>query len=253
MCDAQPHPSPRVPDPVPIGAYLRGHEFNEPRRPEATGGWGSQVDEDLAADNDTARREGRPVRRPVLTEPGRGSDGTGGKDRARSASCMESPSPAERPSALIHSSAPSLSPTALTRLLLAPARPPRVIWAILGVAAIAVGIAGFLHGRLFHQGYSQVTVIGPLFLLNELSSGVMIALLLLRRPWLFALGALGISVGAVISIVISHTTSLFGFAEHRYSTAATTIVVAECAAAALVLIALALAARLGLGTEEPGR
>jgi hypothetical protein len=157
------------------------------------------------------------------------------------------------PSALIHSSAPSLSPTALTRLLLAPARPPRVIWAILGLAAIAVGIAGFLHGRLFHQGYSQVTVIGPLFLLNELSSGVMIALLLLRRPWLFALGALGISVGAVISIVISHTTSLFGFAEHRYSTAATTIVVAECAAALLVVIALALAARLGLGTEEPGR
>jgi hypothetical protein len=154
---------------------------------------------------------------------------------------------------LIRSSAPLASPAALVRLLLAPARPARVIWAILGLAAIAVGVAGFLHGRLFHEGYSQVTVIGPLFLLNELSSGVVIALLLLRRPWLFALGALGISVGAVISIVISHTTSLFGFAEHRYSTAAATIVVAECVASVLVVIALGLAARLGLGIEEARR
>ncbi len=153
---------------------------------------------------------------------------------------------------LIHSSAPSLSPVALTRLLLAPARPARAIRVILGLAAVAVGVAGFLHGRLFHEGYSEVTVIGPLFLLNEISSGVVIALLLLRRPWLFALSALGISVGAVISIVISHTTSLFGFAEHAYSTAAATIVVAECVAAVLVLVALGLAARLGLGIEEPG-
>ncbi|HEY3771738.1 MAG TPA: hypothetical protein VGL69_01985 [Solirubrobacteraceae bacterium] len=154
---------------------------------------------------------------------------------------------------LIRSSTPTASPAALARLLLAPAQPARVIWAILGLAAIAVGVAGFLHGRLFHEGYSQVTVIGPLFLLNELSSGVVIALLLLRRPWLFALGALGISVGAVVSIVISHTTSLFGFAEHRYSTAAATIVAAECVASVLVVIALGLAARLGLGTEEAQR
>jgi hypothetical protein len=154
---------------------------------------------------------------------------------------------------LIRSPALPASPAALARLLLAPANPARVIWAILGLAAIAVGLAGFLHGRLFHEGYSQVTVIGPLFLLNEISSGVVIALLLLRRPWLFALSALGISVGAVVSIVISHTTSLFGFAEHAYSADATTIVAAECVAAVLVVIALGLAARLGPGTEEAGR
>ena len=121
---------------------------------------------------------------------------------------------------------------------------------ILGLAAVAVGVAGFLHGRLFHEGYSQVAVVGPLFLLNLIGSGVVIALLLLRRPWLFALGALSISVGAVVSIVISHTTSLFGFAEHRYDARATAIVVAEGVATALVLLALGLAARLGLGTED---
>jgi hypothetical protein len=154
---------------------------------------------------------------------------------------------------LPHPRALPASPAALTRLLLGPANPARLIWVILGLAAVAVGLAGFLHGRLFHQGYSQVTVIGPLFLLNAISSGIVIALLLLRRPWLFALSALGISVGAVVSIVISHTTSLFGFAEHSYSTAATTIVVAECVAAALVLLALGLATRLGFGTEDADR
>jgi len=154
---------------------------------------------------------------------------------------------------LLRSPAPPASPAALVRLLLAPARPARVIWAILGLAAIAVGTAGLLHGRLFHEGYSQVTVIGPLFLLNELSSGAVIAMLLLQRPWLFAVGALGISVGAVISIVISHTTSLFGFAEHAYSGEATAIVVAESVATGLVLTAFGLAARLGLGTEARAR
>ncbi len=128
--------------------------------------------------------------------------------------------------------------------------PPRPVWAVLALAAVAVGVAGFLHGRLFHEGYAQVTVIGPLFLLNEVSSGVVIALLFLRRPWLFAMGALGISVGAVVSIVISHTTSLFGFAEHRYDARATVIIAAECAAAVLVVLAAGLGARLGLGAEQ---
>ena len=145
------------------------------------------------------------------------------------------------------------SAPASARLLLAPAQPPPVISGILGMAAIAVGVAGYLHGHLFHEGYSQVKVIGPLFLLNDISSGLVIVLLLLRRPWLFATGALGISVGAVVSIVISHTTSLFGFAEHRYSATATTIIVAECAATALALLALGLATRFGLGAEETGR
>lgn len=151
----------------------------------------------------------------------------------------------------ITASLPSL--LAVARSLCAPAQPARAIRVLLGLTAVAVGIAGFLHGRLYHQGYSEVTVVGPLFLLNEISSGVVIALLLLRRPWLFALGALGISVGAVVSIVISHTTSLFGFAEHRYDGRATAIVVAECAATALVLLAGTLATRLGLGIEEAGR
>ena len=125
--------------------------------------------------------------------------------------------------------------------LLAPARPSPIVWALLAVAAVAVGVAGYLHGRLFWEGYSHVGVVGPLFWLNTIGSGVVIVLLLLGRPLLFALGALSISLGALVSILISHSTSFFGFAEHRYDSRATTIVIAEGVAAALVLLALAIA------------
>ena len=120
-------------------------------------------------------------------------------------------------------------------------RPSRLVWALLMLAAAAVGVAGYLHGHLFWEGYSHVGVVGPLFWLNAVGSGVVIALLLLGRPLLFAVGAFSISLGSIVSILISHSTSFFGFAEHRYDTKATAIIVAEIVAAALVLIAVAIA------------
>jgi hypothetical protein len=106
---------------------------------------------------------------------------------------------------------------------------------------IVVGVAGYLHGRLFWEGYDHVTWVGPLFLLNLIASGLIIVLLLVGFPLLFALGGLGISLGASVSILISHSTSFLGFAEHHYDGRATTVVVAESIAAALCLLALTIA------------
>jgi hypothetical protein len=91
--------------------------------------------------------------------------------------------------------------------------------------------------------------VGPLFLINTVGSGIVIALLLLGRPLLFALGALAISLGSVVSILISHSTSFFGFAEHRYDGRATAIVVAEIVAIAVTLLALAIARETIVQTE----
>jgi hypothetical protein len=129
----------------------------------------------------------------------------------------------------------------LLRIISSEGRPPRIVWALLGLAAAAVGVAGYLHGHLFWEGYSHVDVVGPLFWLNTVGSGVVIALLLVGRPLLFALGGLSISLASAVSILISHTTSFFGFAEHAYDARATAIVVAELVAAGLVLLALAIA------------
>ena len=129
----------------------------------------------------------------------------------------------------------------LISTLFSAGRPPRIVWALLVVAAAAVGVAGYLHGHLFWDGYAQAGVVGPLFLLNGVASGIVIALLLLGRPLLFALGALAISVGSAVSILISHSTSFFGFAEHRYDSRATVILVAEIVATVLIVLALAIA------------
>ena len=134
--------------------------------------------------------------------------------------------------------------------LLAPATVPPAALAALSIAAVAVGVAGYLHGHLFHEGYAHVWVVGPLFLLNVVGSGLVIVLLLTRRLALFAGGVLSISLGAIVSILISHSTSFFGFAEHRYDWRAATIVIAEIVAAVMVVIAAAIARKRLLGDPQ---
>jgi hypothetical protein len=131
--------------------------------------------------------------------------------------------------------------------------PSPPVWTLLALAAVGVGVAGYLHGRLFWEGYDHVAWVGPLFLLNLIASGVVIALLLVGFPLLFALGGLTISIGAIASILISHSTSFLGFAEHRYDGRATTIVVAEIVAAVLCLVALRVArGSMVAGDARPG-
>ena len=119
--------------------------------------------------------------------------------------------------------------------------PPAAAWGLLVLAAAAVGVAGYLHGHLFWTGYAQVQVVGPLFWLNALGSGVVVACLFLGRALLFALGALAISLGSVVSIFISHQTSFFGFAEQHFDAQATAIIVAEIAAIGFVVLAALIA------------
>jgi hypothetical protein len=133
--------------------------------------------------------------------------------------------------------------TQLTRAALAPGELPAAAWVALGVAAVGVAIAGYLHGQLFWQGYSHVAVVGPLFILAEIGSGVTVVMLLLGRPLLFMANALAIALGAVVSIFISHTTSFFGFAEGDWGLRANLIVMSEIAAIVLVIVAAGLARR----------
>ena len=63
---------------------------------------------------------------------------------------------------------------------------------------------------------------------------------------------LGISLGSIVSIVISHSSSFLGFAEESYDGAATLILVAEIAAVVLVLLAAATGALKGPATADAG-
>jgi mono/diheme cytochrome c family protein len=132
--------------------------------------------------------------------------------------------------------------------LIARSRPPLPASVALVLAAIAFVIGGVDHARLFHRGYAEVEVVGPLFLLNAIGTLVVVLLLAFDRVRLFVLGVLAISLGSIVSIVISHSSSFFGFAEGGYDTDATVILAAEAASVLLVLLACALGA---LRTPSP--
>jgi hypothetical protein len=120
--------------------------------------------------------------------------------------------------------------------LLEPTRLSPLGWLIAIASALAVGVGGYFHGHLFHEGYAQIDWVGPLFFLNTLGSAVVLALLVLRRAVLYVVGALALSVGSLVSILISHSTSFLGFAEHRFDTRAQIIVIAEIVATVLSLV-----------------
>jgi len=123
------------------------------------------------------------------------------------------------------------------RRLLEPARLDPLVLAALALAAACVLVAGLQHARLYHRGYAEVQIVGALFFLNAIGSTAVVLTLILRRAWLFVLGALSVCVPSLVSIAISHSSSGFlGFREGGYDADAMIIVVAEVAA---VLLALA--------------
>lgn len=126
--------------------------------------------------------------------------------------------------------------------ILARSRPPAFALILLVLAAVAFAIGGVDHARLYHRGYAQVDVVGPLFLLNAIGTIVVLALLAAGRVRLFVLGVLAISLGSIVSIVVSHSSSFFGFSEGGWDTDATLIVAAEAASVLLVAAAGALGA-----------
>lgn len=96
------------------------------------------------------------------------------------------------------------------------ASPPRsraaTVLRILG--AVALLVVGAVHlERYLGGGYSNIPTIGTLFLLNAISAGIVGLVLLLRGPLLVVLAGIAIAVGALVSLITSLNTQLFGFME----------------------------------------
>ncbi|GGN34861.1 hypothetical protein [Streptomyces fuscichromogenes] len=93
-----------------------------------------------------------------------------------------------------------------TRGLLAPA----LRWAT--AATLAVG--GYVHARLYLDGYRFIHVIGPLFLLQAAASFALAALLSIGTPPLALRAAVaGTALGALGGFAASRTVGVFGFTE----------------------------------------
>ena len=120
----------------------------------------------------------------------------------------------------------------------------------LGAASILV--VGAIHAQQYYQAYfSYVPTIGTLFLLSFIGAAVVGVTLLvpvrkLSRRFgdlilaLAALGAIGIAVGTLVSLIVSEYTPLFGFMESGYRLAVVLTIVFDVLTAAFLGVFLVL-------------
>jgi hypothetical protein len=129
------------------------------------------------------------------------------------------------------------------------------------LGAIAILAVGAVHLQEYlGDGYRSIPTIGPLFLLNAVSSGVVaIGLLaplerILHHPraeftsGLLAVAGVAIAVGSLVALFVSENGSLFGFSETGYGTAIVLAIIAE----ALAVVLLAPVAALSLKRATAG-
>jgi hypothetical protein len=105
-------------------------------------------------------------------------------------------------------------------------------------AVLIIGSA-IIHLRLWAQGYSSISVIGPLFLAQGVVSiPFAVALGVFRRLGLMVAGA-GLMAGTVVALVLSAEIGLFGFKDSFAAPYAGMSLVTEIAGAAVLAAAAA--------------
>ncbi len=104
------------------------------------------------------------------------------------------------------------------------------------LGALTLLVTGAVHLQQYlGAGYRNIPTIGPLFLLNAISAGLVGLALLVRGQLLIVLAGIGIAAGALVSILISLNTPLFGFMETQTNTPVVLAIASE--AATLLLLA----------------
>lgn len=81
------------------------------------------------------------------------------------------------------------------------------------IVAVAVLVSGAVHLKLWADGFRDISVIGPSFLLNAVAAVVIAIAVLLWHSWLPLLAAVGFGAATLLAFVISATVGLFGVHE----------------------------------------
>lgn len=109
------------------------------------------------------------------------------------------------------------------------------------LGALATIVVGAVHLQQYADFISDVPTIGVLFLLSGLGAGVVVVALATRHAVLGALGAIALSAGAIVSILISMTdTGLFDYTEPTLRAAVVIAIASEALAIVLLLAYLVL-------------
>lgn len=121
-----------------------------------------------------------------------------------------------------------------------------VLWGLRLAGAALLAVMGWIHLDLWLQGYRDIHLIGPAFLLNALAGFGLAALLLVtpRRfvPWVAGLGVLT-ALGTLGGLLCSTFLGLFGFKETTSASLWWESFWVEVATVVVLLVLAALAAR----------
>ena len=108
------------------------------------------------------------------------------------------------------------------------------------LGALATLVVGAVHLQQYADFIADVPTIGVLFLLNGLGAGVLAIMLVTRGAVVGAVGALGLSASALVSLMISMSDrGLFNYIEPAFRPAVVVSVAAEVAAIVRLLAYLA--------------
>lgn len=106
------------------------------------------------------------------------------------------------------------------------------------LSASAVLVSAAVHLYLWFEGFREVDVIGPAFMLNAVAGAVIAGLLLAWRHWVPPFLALGFGLSTLSAFVISTTVGLFGSTATWAGWAAWTAAGAEVVAVVTGLVLL---------------
>jgi len=120
---------------------------------------------------------------------------------------------------------------------------PMARWAVTVLAVAGAALlawSGAIHLRLWFEGYRDISVIGPLFLIQGIASIVLaVALAAFRRLALLAAGA-ALAAATAAGLLLSAGVGLFGYTESLAVPYAETSLVVEFTSAAVLAAAAAL-------------
>jgi hypothetical protein len=79
--------------------------------------------------------------------------------------------------------------------------------------SVSMAVSGAVHAYLYANGYRDIPMIGPAFLLQGSAFCALAVLILIGGPvWLQLLGAAG-AAGSLVAFALSRTVGVFGFTE----------------------------------------
>jgi hypothetical protein len=81
------------------------------------------------------------------------------------------------------------------------------------IVAVAVLVSGGVHLKLWLDGFRDISMVGPMFLLNAVAALVIAVALLVWRSWVPLFLAAGFGAATLLAFLISATVGLFSVHE----------------------------------------